>query len=1012
MIKIKNVTLFLLFICCTWYSGQLFAQQNFPINGSKNSKAEIYAFKNANIINAENSILNTTVLVEKNRIKAIGNEVSIPAGAVVYDLEGKFIYPSFIELFGSYGLQKVTKNKVASKPQYNRLKNNSGGWNDAFHPQQNAVDNFVISTKESKVLRKLGFGVVLSHIQDGIARGTGVLVNLNDESSNKAIIKKSAASFYSFDKGTSNQKYPSSLMGAIALIRQNEYDLQWYSSLGEEKVFDASFEAMMKHKDLSRIFSVKDYQSGLRADRVGDEFGYQYLIKGSGDEYKRINEIKRTNASYILPLKFPKAYDVEDPFDALNISLAKMKHWELAPSNPSILDAAGINIAFTKSGLDKKDDFLKQVRKAIIYGLPEKRALAALTINPARMIGIGNELGSVEVGKRANFLITSGAIFEKETVVYENWVDGIRYMVSSSSASDIEGRYNVNIDGNLFQLDVNKHLKEGSYEGMISRNGKKEKVKITVEAGLVSFTAKDNLSPFKTPFSFSGKINFKGKIWDGKARDIDEKWFDWSAVRQKKSSKSKTAIASNIEQGEVFYPLNGYGYKEFPRVENMFIENITIWSCDSNGVFLGDVIIKDGKIIAVGPSLEMEDGLVKVNGAGKHLTPGIIDEHSHIGISRGVNEGTHASSAEVRIGDVVNPDDINIYRQLAGGVTTSQLLHGSANPIGGQSALIKLKWGQSAEEMKIENAPGFIKFALGENVKQSNWGDSETVRFPQSRMGVEQVYYEAFIRAKEYQKKWSVYQEDESKFKLPFFGKDAEVKPRRNLQLEAIVEILDSTRFITCHSYVQSEINMLMHVGDSMGFTVNTFTHILEGYKLADKMRKHGAAGSTFADWWAYKFEVNDAIPYNAAILNEQGVLTGINSDDAEMGRRLNQEAAKTIKYGNVKNIEALKMVTINPAKMLHLDQRIGSITVGKDADLVIWNGNPLSVYSKPETTMIEGVIYYSLEKNKALLERTKKERARLIKKMLEAKNKGEKTQKVVLEKKHLYHCDTMEEEY
>ncbi|MBL7930864.1 MAG: amidohydrolase family protein, partial [Bacteroidia bacterium] len=384
-----------------------------------------------------------------------------------------------------------------------------------------------------------------------------------------------------------------------------------------------------------------------------------------------------------------------------------------------------------------------------------------------------------------------------------------------------------------------------------------------------------------------------------------------------------------------------------------------------------------------------------INGKGMHLTPGIIDEHSHIALTAGVNEGTQASSAEVRMGDVINPDDINIYRQLSGGVTTAQLLHGSANPIGGQSALIKLRWGHSAEDMKYEKADGFIKFALGENVKQSNWGDLNRVRFPQSRMGVEQVYMDYFTRAREYDKK--------------MLTTDKTKMPRRDLELEALAEILNKKRFITCHSYVQSEVNMLIHVADSMGFKVNTFTHILEGYKVADKMKVHGANASTFSDWWAYKNEVMEAIPYNAAILTKMGVNCAINSDDAEMARRLNQEAAKAIKYGGLTETEALKLVTLNPAKMLHIDNKVGSIKVGKVADLVLWTDNPLSVYAKVDKTIIDGQIYFDREEDARLKENIRTERARIIAKLMAEKQKGAKVNKTQSKQQRLYHCNTIE---
>jgi imidazolonepropionase-like amidohydrolase len=296
---------------------------------------------------------------------------------------------------------------------------------------------------------------------------------------------------------------------------------------------------------------------------------------------------------------------------------------------------------------------------------------------------------------------------------------------------------------------------------------------------------------------------------------------------------------------------------------------------------------------------------------------------------------------------------------------------------------------------------------LGENVKQANWGDDNSVRFPQTRMGVEQVFYDGFERARKYQAdkiNWLSLSEK----KRAQSGFQA---PRFDLELEVLSEILKSERFITCHSYVQSEINMLMHVADSMGFKINTFTHILEGYKVADKMKKHGVGASTFADWWAYKFEVNDAIPYNAAILNQQGIVTAINSDDAEMGRRLNQEAAKTVKYGGVSEIDAWKMVTLNPAKLLHLDSKMGSLKIGKDADIVIWSTNPLSIEAKVEKTIIDGEILFDAERDLTLRTRNASEKARIISKMLISNEKGEPTKTFEKKKRKEFHCNTIGEE-
>ena len=452
---------------------------------------------------------------------------------------------------------------------------------------------------------------------------------------------------------------------------------------------------------------------------------------------------------------------------------------------------------------------------------------------------------------------------------------------------------------------------------------------------------------------------------------------------------------TELPQAVTVFPWSGYGSSIMPSSKTYLIKNATIWTNENDGILNGyDLLLKDGKIAKLGKKLS-DPTAIEIDASGKHITSGIIDEHSHIAIQGGANECTHAVTAEVRIGDVLNCDDINIYRQLAGGVTAAQLLHGSCNPVGGQSAIIKLRWGFTPERMKIENAPNFIKFALGENVKSSFTISNN--RFPDTRMGVEQVYVDAFTRAQEYL----------NAKKDPIKAKSL----RNDLQMDAMVEILTSNRFITCHSYIQSEINMLMHVATQFGFRVNTFTHILEGYKLADKIKAHGAGTSTFSDWWAYKYEVIDAIPYNGAILHDMGLVTAFNSDDPEMARHLNQEAAKAIKYGGVSPTEALKFVTLNPAKLLHLDNRMGSIKVGKDADVVIWSDNPLSMYAKAEVTFIDGIKFFDRnEMNQKYIE-IQKERNRLIQKMMNVKKTGGKTEKFVSPKKIIYHCDTINEE-
>jgi imidazolonepropionase-like amidohydrolase len=412
------------------------------------------------------------------------------------------------------------------------------------------------------------------------------------------------------------------------------------------------------------------------------------------------------------------------------------------------------------------------------------------------------------------------------------------------------------------------------------------------------------------------------------------------------------------------------------------------------------VLVSNGKITGVGKGLAAPAGARTVDAAGRHITPGIIDEHSHIAINGGVNECSHSVTAECRIGDVVNSEDVNIYRHLAGGVVAIQQLHGSCNSIGGQSSLVKMRWGAEPEQLKIAGADGFIKCALGENVKQSNWGEDNTSRYPQTRMGVEQVFKETFARALAYR--------DAQKAYAALSPADKKVKtaPRRDLQLETVLEILEKRRFISCHSYVASEILMLMRVADSLGFRVNTFTHILEGYKVAEQMKKHGAGASTFSDWWYYKMEVNDAIPYNAALMHNAGITVAINSDDAEMARRLNQEAAKTIRYGGLSEEDALKTITLNPAKLLHLDAHMGSLKVGKDADIVLWDKHPFAPGAKPLQTLVDGIVLFDIAADAAARERIATEKNRLIKANLDAKGKGPTQPPTPGRPTRMYHCE------
>jgi len=765
------------------------------------------------------------------------------------------------------------------------------------------------------------------------------------------------------------------MMGSIALLRQTFYDAQWYKANQTGEGVNLSLQYFNENLNLPQVFEANDKWNALRADAIGDEFGVKFIIKAGGNEYQRIEEMKATGNAFILSLNYPTAMDVDDPNDVRFVGLDDLKHWELAPGNAAAFEKAGIPFCLTTSDLSNAGEFMANLRKAMQYGLSEKAALEALTRTPASLLGVYDQVGSLETGKWANFIITNGPVFGEKTTVYQNWVQGNRYDVKMEGWNDVKGFYSFKINGSQpksFQLE----LKDGGNATFINKDTLSGKYTYNGKMVKLSFT--EGRGPRSRETIMSGVAGEDS--WSGTGSDADGKWFSWTARFEKaaevKADSARTARP--LELGKITYPFLAYGNTELPKQENILIKNATVWTNEKEGVLTNtDVLVKGGKIVSIGKNLSDPTAKV-IDGTGKHLSPGIIDEHSHIAAAS-INEGGQSVTSEVRIGDNLNPDDINIYRQLSGGVTSSHILHGSANTIGGQTQLIKLRWGANAEGLKFKGADPFIKFALGENVKRSTSTQGNN-RFPDTRMGVEEVLMDAFQRATDYQNKWKEAEaNNKKKGAVPMVV-------RRDLELDALVEIMNKKRFITCHSYVQSEITSIMRVTEKFGFPVNTFTHILEGYKVADKMKAHGANVSTFSDWWNYKMEVVDAIPYNASIMQKVGLNVAINSDDAEMARRLNQEAAKSVKYGGMSEEDALKMVTLNPAKMLHVDDKVGSIKVGKDADLVLWSDNPLSIYAAAQYTIVDGTIYFSREKDMEMRKMNLEEKNRIIAKMAAAK--------------------------
>ena len=890
-------------------------KEYFPTNTGVKVVNEPYkVFVNATIvINPEKTVENGTLIFRNGKIIDVGSGIKIPENSIVIDKKGKYVYPSFIETTSSMFIKEAKRLSYSTRSAMYGPTREGFYWNDHILSDYRAHLDYEYDANKAKELRASGYGVVNTHRANGIHSGTGILLALSDSSNeNQRVLSNNSTEFYSFNRNAlSNQSYPTSIMGSMALIRQFFHDLEWYSE-GQAKNKDYAIEAAIKNLSMPKIWNSGSNLNFLRALKISKELDTPFAVVGSGLEYMDINAILQYKNNLIIPVNFPAAYDVSDPDLTSKISLGSLREWNQSPSNLYILEKNNIKFSITSMGLKKKMDFIPNIRKAIKRGLSKKSAFEALTINPANILKQDGITGELTKGSYANFLVTSRPIFDDKAEIYENWVIGVKHIVKKE-------------------------------------NKIKEKKNIVVN----DTVKKEQKKPYKVDFV------------------------------------------------PVTFPNKAYGNKEVPKQQNLIIRNTTVWTNEKEGILKNmDVAISNGLIALIGKNLDNNNSSLEIDGTNKHLTAGIIDEHSHIAASS-INESGHNSSAEVAIEDVVNPNDISIYRTLSGGVTTIQILHGSANPIGGQSAIIKLKWGETAENMLMKGAAKFIKFALGENVKQSNW--SSYSRFPQSRMGVEQVYVDFFQRAKEYGKKWESYNtlSKRQKAKTP--------KPRYDIEMEVVWEILRGERHISCHSYVQSEINMLMKVAESFGIKINTFTHILEGYKVATKMAKHGAGGSSFSDWWAYKYEVIDAIPYNGPILSEAGVTVAYNSDNAEMIRRLNQEAAKAVKYGGLSEEEAWKYVTLNPAKLLRIDDKVGSIAIGKHADLALWSHNPLSIYAVAEKTIIEGAIFYDYNNLDAKILDNEKEREIIITQLKEVKKGGAKTQPAPVIDKRYFECETID---
>jgi imidazolonepropionase-like amidohydrolase len=968
-----------------------------PTNGPLALDTGWHALINATVvIEPGKTVENATVVLRDGVIDSVRAGGVVPAGARQWDCTGLTVYPGLIDALVQVDAPEPDAKAVGAH------------WNAKVTPHRSAVDGEGISSKDREALRKLGFTVVALAPKSGVFRGTGAVVSLADapstgESSRQPLMDPAFDTVALESSGWGTRAYPGSQMGAIALVRQTLLDAQWrtedladYAKRGDRRARPApatALDALAASQDRPMLFVVNDEQEALRAAKIAAEFDRSVVIAGAGNEFRRLDAIADTGAAFIVPLNFPDAPKISSLADAEATDLGTLLFWDQAPTNARRLIDAGVDVALTTDRLKNRNDFRKNLMAAIDRGLNEDAALAALTITPAEILGVSGKVGRVMPGYAANIIVVDGNLFDPKSTIRDVWVDGARYEINAAKPDGIDGEWAmVEGDAKPFSFTVSGEGKKGKFIAVSPDDGE------SVESAVRNITRRENRVSFLVDLDVSEQnpgddgpdirtVVYDGVI-EGDSMHLSSEFIDpalnapmtltltrqpTDAKDEKKDEKEDEPAKGVADEMASFgYPFGAYAMTEVPEQREVLITNATIWtSADAGVIESGQIHVKGGKIAAVGRMGDrafsgLASRIDRIDARGKHITPGLIDAHSHTGIAGGVNEGTHAITAEVRIEDVIDADDINFYRQIAGGLTAANQLHGSANPIGGQNSVVKLRWGAAhPDELKIDGAMPGIKFALGENVKQSNW-ESDRSRYPQTRMGVDTFIRDMFHRANDYTA-----------------AKERGEVVRTDLQLEALAEILAGDRLVHCHSYRQDEIFMLCQVANDFGFQIGTFQHVLEGYKVAEAIKANAIGASSFSDWWAFKMEVIDAIPENGAIMHEVGVNVSFNSDNDELARRMNLEAAKAVKYGGVEPSEALKFVTINPAVQLGIGEMTGSLEAGKDADFVIWSGDPLSTFSRCEATWIDGREYFSLAQDLEMRRRDAQLRDRLLQRIL-----------------------------
>ena len=955
-----------------------------PVTGIRDNGTGYHALVGARVVTGPGQVMeNATIVIRDGLIQSVGRGQA-PAGARVWDMTGLTVYPGFIDAHADLGMDAVPEGGDVGPTH----------WNPQVRAWFSTTSNLQDDEDRRSALRSQGFGTALAVPKQGIFRGTASVVGLGEEGVRERVLRRDIAQSIGFQRSFQlGGSYPNSAMGVIALMKQTWMDTEWYArawdayeSSGRAFLPPETSEALAALQDAAQgrqpvLFEANSEEDYLRAHKLAAEYGLNPWFRGSGLEYRLIDVMRGRSEPLIIPLDFPDAPEVGNPEQALGVTLAQLRHWYLAPTNPAQLADAGVPFAITSDGLSSLNEFLPNLRVAVARGLSADDALAALTTTPASWLGIDRTHGTVAEGKVANLVVSEGDLFTEEATVRDVWVQGRVYGITRPTQIDPRGTWTIASDD------------EWGFEAVLTLEGPLNRMRGNIEVAaegapdgeglrinLASATAVAETGRIEARFDgeelgYEGTALLAGSVrgdefygWTSLPNGADPS-FQGTRIEGFEGAERGT-VAMDVPEIDLPFirPMMDYGRSSIPeQPAAVVVRNATVWTQGPQGRMEdADLLIEAGKVVEVGRDLQAPRGAVEIDAMGKHVTPGLIDPHIHSGVSS-VNESGFAIVPEVRMGDVVTHNNIWMYRQLAGGLTTAHIKHGSANPIGGENVIVKMRWGALPEDLKLENSPRTVKFALGENPKRSQG------RYPNTRMGTQEIIRDHFMAARDYERDWQRWEAD---------GEG--IPPRRDLRMEAILDIMGQELLISSHGYRADEFLALVRLAEEFGFRVQTLQHGVEAYKIAPELAASGVAAVVWSDWGAFKLEAYDATVYNARILIEAGVTTSLHSDNSQIASRMNWEAGKLLRTGLTEE-QALSTVTSGSAKAIAIDDRVGSLEAGKDADFVIWNGNPLSQFTRAEQTWVDGRRYFSVEEDAAMREQVESERNQLIQAVLSA---------------------------